>query len=416
MPTTVEQQIRALELLRLPRASSTDWDPTTAKTGLQQLRRIEGQLDTLRAVLVGVMKTETGRDTKATLVCGFAMSSAEAAKAEQVADIVARVPGAGEALAEGTVTGEHLRRLTPITDTAEATELLTLAAGQSPDEFAKTVDQWRIERNAKGWRDRQHKARSLRFFKADNGCVGMRVILPTVEGEQVKAAINEACDATRRAAHPERAETAGGHDDEPREHRLANALVSLVTGTATNGASRTALIVTVQAETLQAKILGGGPIPTEDALRLIDDPRTDIYAAIQGTDGAILKFGRSRRLATPLQKLALALRDNGTCAHPGCATPWNRCDADHDPPWEHGGLTNIESMRHMCTCGHHPHRHDTGINITRQTDGTWTVSSETFPPWPPAPVDTVGAAQAQQRQPDHATRQPEPERKLATVH
>ena len=106
------------------------------------------------------------------------------------------------------------------------------------------------------------------------------------------------------------------------------------------------------------------PLPTEDALALVDDARTDIYAAIQKTDGAILRFGRSRRLATALQKLALALRDGGTCAHPGCAAPWTRCDADHDPPWDEGGLTNVESMRHLCSNEHHPHRHVSGMNIT----------------------------------------------------
>ena len=165
MPTIVEQQIEALELLCLPRGRSADWDPTTARVGLHQVRRLQGELDALRAVLVGVMKTETGRDTKATLVRGFGMSSAEATKAEQVADIVGRVPGAGEALTDGSVTGEHLRRLTPITEPAEALELLALAPSQTPDQFARTVDQYRIDRDAKGWRDRQHKARSLRFSR-----------------------------------------------------------------------------------------------------------------------------------------------------------------------------------------------------------------------------------------------------------
>lgn len=377
MITAGAHQIEALALLCVPRGSSSDWDPASARVGLQQLRRLQGELDCLRAVLVGVMKTETGRDTKATLVRGFGMSSAEAAKAEQVADIVGRVPGAGDALANGSVTGEHLRRMTPITEPTEAVELLALAESQSPDEFAKTVDQFRIDRDAKGWRERQRRARSVRFFKADHGCVGMRVILPTVDGEKVRATLDQACDAAWRAAHPERSEKLGGHDDEPRECRLADALVGLVTGTSAGGSARTALIVTVQAETLEAKVLGTGPITTDDALALVDDPRTDVYAAVQATDGAVLKFGRSRRLATPLQKLALALRDGGSCVQPGCTVTWNRCDADHDPPWDEGGLTNVDAMRNLCTCKHHPHRHKTGSNITRQFDGTWTVDNET---------------------------------------
>ncbi len=390
MSTSAEEQIGVFKRLSVPRVSATDWNAGTAKLGLRELGRLRGELASAEAVLVGVMKTETGRDTKATLARGFGMSAAEAAKAEAVADVVTRIPGADDALADGTVTGEHLRKLAPITDPTEAAELFELAPSQSPDDFAKTVDGYRINRDADGWRARQRAARSLRFFKADDGCVGFRGILPTLEGERIKAAINHACDTAWRAAHPERADTAGAHDDEPRERRLADALVSLVLGDTTNntGPARTALIVTVQAETLQAQILGDGPLPTDDAIDLINDARTDLYAAIQSSDGAVMKFGRSRRLASALQKLALALREGGTCAYPGCTTPWNRCDADHDPPWDTpNGRTDLDHMKLMCTNGHHTHRHETGNNITRQPNGTWTVDNETPEPWPPPPPE-----------------------------
>ena len=388
MKDAVEHQIGALGLLCLPNVSSTGWDPATAKAGLHQLRRLQGEIDAWRAVLIGVLKTETGRDTKAVLARGFGMSGAEAKKAEQVADVVSRVAGAGDALANGDVTGEHLRVLAPIADADEAAELLALAPSQSPEDFAKTVEKYRIECDSKGWRHRQQRARSVRFFKADYGCVGMRVILPTLDGESVKASLNETCDAAWREAHPERAESLGGHDDEPRECRLADALVGAITGQA-GGSARTALIVTVQAETLDANILGVGPIPTEEALGLVDDPRTDIYAAIQVAGGAMMKFGRSRRLASPLQKLALAVRDGGMCTRPGCSVPWNRCDADHVVSWDDGGLTDLENLRYLCTSDCHRHRHETATTATRQPHGTWTVDGEHFPAWPiarsPAP-------------------------------
>ena len=96
-----------------------------------------------------------------------------------------------------------------------------------------------------------------------------------------------------------------------------------------------------------------------------------------------MKFGRTRRFASALQKLALALREHGTCAYPGCDIPWNRCDADDDPPWDQGGLTDLDTMKLMCTNGHHTHRHETGRNITRQPKGTWTIDNESDEPWPP---------------------------------
>ena len=228
----------------------------------------------------------------------------------------------------------------------------------------------------------------MKFFKAANGGVGMRVVLPTLEGEQLKATLNEACDTAWRAAHPDRAETLGAHHDEPREQRLADALVAVVNGTATGGSARTALIATMQAETLACKILGAGPIPTQHALNVGDDPRTDMYAAILGTDGAIMKFGRSRRFASPLQKLALALRDGRLCTKAGCEAPWHRCDADHIIEWDNGGLTDIDNLRHLCGSDCHPHRHETGAAMTRQHNGTWTVGGETLRPVPPvAPIN-----------------------------
>jgi hypothetical protein len=395
MANVAEHQIEALELLWVPRSSTMHWDPSAAKIGLQHLRRLRGEIAALEAVLVTVLKTETGRDTTSMLARGFGMSNAEAAKAVKVSGIIERVPGAVDALASGSVSGEHLRHLGNVKDNDEAAELLELAPSQSPEEFGRTVEAFLIQRDAKGVKDRQRKARSLKFFKTDNGCTGIRVILPPLDGEKIKASINTACDAAWRAAHPERAETVGGHEDETREQRLADAFVAIMNGTALGGQARTALIVTIKAETLEANIAGVGPIPVEDALNLADDPRTDLYAAIQAMDGAIMKFGRNRRLASPLQKLALVVRDGGFCTKAGCEQPWYRCDADHIDDYNQGGLTNIEDLRLLCRCGCHKDRHETGKTMTRQRDGTWTVDHETFPalPLPPPKPRNLEAEQ-----------------------
>jgi hypothetical protein len=393
-------QIETLASLCVPRSSATHWDASSCKVGLQQLRRLRGEIAALEAVLIGVLHAETGRDTSAMLARGFGMSTDEAARAVKVSGVVSRVPGAADELGSGAVSAEHLRHLWQVNDSDEATELLALAPSQSPEEFGRTVQAHLIRSNTKSVKERQEKARSLKFFKTEDGCVGMRVILPPLAGEQVKASINTACDAAWRAAHPERAETVGGHGDDPRDQRMADAFVAIMTGTALGGQARTALIVTIKAETLEASIAGVGPIPTEDALALAEDPRTDLYAAIQATDGAIMRFGRNRRLASPLQKLALVVRDGGWCTKPGCEQPWYRCDADHEDEWDAGGLTNIEDLRLLCRCGCHKHRHETGQEHSRQPDGTWTVDDENLPPrnpWPPPPRPDTLDLESKQR-------------------
>jgi hypothetical protein len=110
-----------------------------------------------------------------------------------------------------------------------------------------------------------------------------------------------------------------------------------------------------------------------------------------------MKFGRSGRFASPLQKLALALRGGGFCIKRGCGAPWTRCDADHITEWDNGGLTDVDEMRLLCGPDCHKHRDETGAGITRQPDGTWTVDGETFPPWPPAPTGEIPEYEFRQR-------------------
>lgn len=140
-------------------------------------------------------------------------------------------------------------------------------------------------------------------------------------------------------------DVAGAHDVDPAEQRMADALMELVDGEAgATAAGRAAVIVVVDPENLDAMSLGNGPLPFKDAADLAADAaRSDVYAAVRDSSGAILRFGRSRRLATALQQLALAVRDRH-CTAPGCEVPPQRCDPHHEPPFDDGGRTDVEWM------------------------------------------------------------------------
>ncbi len=114
------------------------------------------------------------------------MSGREAREATKTAEVVLTLPGAEEALAAGQVTPAHLAALAPIASTADAPELLELAAAQSPEEFARTVQRVRIEREGKTWSAKQHAARSVKFLNDEYGCIGMRAVLPPVAGTMLK--------------------------------------------------------------------------------------------------------------------------------------------------------------------------------------------------------------------------------------
>ncbi|KQT91621.1 hypothetical protein ASG49_11510 [Marmoricola sp. Leaf446] len=87
-------------------------------------------------------------------------------------------------------------------------------------------------------------------------------------------------------------------------------------------------------------------------------------------DGASvpLDLGRSRRLHTRTQRLALAQRDRG-CTAQGCDKPPAMCHAHHDHPWSAGGGTSLDNGRLLC--GHHHRRvHDPAYHHHLTPDGT----------------------------------------------
>ena len=384
METATINERSALAELRgvsIPRLCGDEWSVGDAKVGLRELARLRAELTVAQAVLVRVMSTETGRDTAAALSRNTGMSSRDAREATKVAEVVESVPGAEEALASGAVTSSHLAALAPIAATDDAAGLLESAASQSPEEFAKTVQRVRIERDGASWTEKQTASRSLRFFTTEYGCVGMHGVLPPVAGAELKAVLGRIADDAWRSAHPERADVLGGHDAESYDRRLADALVTLagsygvepattadetVEGSAparprqASSSVRPTVVVTINAETLESEIIGQGPIPFTDAADLA--VRADIYAAIHDSNWAILNFGRNRRLATPLQRLAMIVRDR-QCVVDGCTVHHSDCDCHHEPPFEEGGRTDINKMKLYCRGGHHPHRHTTAIPL-----------------------------------------------------
>ena len=154
--------------------------------------------------------------------------------------------------------------------------------------------------------------------------------------------------------------------------------MSLVRGEPSVGAgvgSRPTIIVTVNAETLHADIAGtgpgNGPVNLSDVAELA--VRADMYTAIRATSGAVLNFGRSRRLATLLQRLAVIVRDGGRCAITGCDAGHERCEVHHMIEYEHGGVTDLNNLALLCPA-HHTHLHINELHLQRQ-NGNWTTTS-----------------------------------------
>ena len=107
------------------------------------------------------------------------------------------------------------------------------------------------------------------------------------------------------------------------------------------------------------------PISVSTARRMAAD--ANLIPAVLGGRSEVLDLGRSRRLFTRGQKLALAERDGG-CAFPGCPHPPAYTEAHHLRWWTaHHGPTDLDNGILLCSTHHH-RIHTDGWDITF-TDG-----------------------------------------------
>lgn len=92
---------------------------------------------------------------------------------------------------------------------------------------------------------------------------------------------------------------------------------------------------------------------------------------LSGT-GEVLDLGRTARLFSPAQKIALVERDGG-CAWPGCHRPPSHAQAHHIAWWKRdSGPTDLANG--IMLCSHHHHRvHDDGWRIVIRDRRSWFI-------------------------------------------
>ena len=365
--------------IRVPAVAPQRWSRPEIHDGLRELERVHREVEAALALLLIGAGTD-GRDSTAELARVTGTSTRTARDRVKVAVVVEKVAGAGDALMSGEVSGEHLRALATLAATSDAAELLPLACVQTPEEFAATVRRFELVRHGLDVRERQQAARGVTFFDAEHGCVGLRAVLTPVEGAELRTRLQQIADDVWRAEHPDRADITAGHGGPSLKQRLADALMLLAHGEA-GSSSRPSIVVVVNAETLDADIAGtapgSGPVDLGDVAAMVD--RSDLYTAVRDSSGAILNFGRTRRYATALQRLAVIVRDGAKCAYNGCDVSHERCDVHHVKEWEHGGPTDLAFLALLCPA-HHPHLHSNQLRLIR--DGTrWNVIPDPSTQW-----------------------------------
>ncbi|PKQ17735.1 MAG: HNH endonuclease [Actinobacteria bacterium HGW-Actinobacteria-8] len=105
------------------------------------------------------------------------------------------------------------------------------------------------------------------------------------------------------------------------------------------------------------------PVSVGELRRLAGD--AGIIPEVLSGDSEVLDLGRSKRMFTGAQRIALIERDGG-CAK--CHAPPEHCEAHHIRWWEKGGRTDLANGVMLCTrCHHDIHRQGWGIVISTGT-------------------------------------------------
>jgi len=207
---------------------------------------------------------------------------------------------------------------------------------------------------------------------------------PEADGSYTaRGRLTAACGALLLAALTPRSapQPTGAAGPDPRHHgqRLHDALHDLAgvavrrTELAESGAPAQ-VIITITADQLTtrtglAETSFGQQLSVGQALRLADEAAISLL--LRDATGAVLAHGRTKRIATRAQSLALIARDKG-CSFPGCDKPPEWCQRHHIIAWADGGPTDLKNL--TLVCGHHHREFDRAGWTCQMTDGlpTWT--------------------------------------------
>ena len=276
-------------------------------------------------------------------------------------------------------------RTAPVADPDDLTtaldDLIDQARQLRPEELSRLVrhhtEQIKPPRDEDALDHGRREARGLWFTQPNaTGMVGMRGVLDPEGAAVLKAAIDPL--SIPRPETDEQGRTVKPDGRTPARRRMDALLEIVQRGVASADGVPTTdkakVVVFIDLETLVDDVRGTGATLTGDVLspgvvrRMACD--AEIIPVVLGGDSEPLDVGRSRRLFTRAQRMALIARDKG-CSFEGCTVPAAWCDAHHVVHWRHGGCTSLLNGALLCP-KHHTEVHELELTATVTATGvTW---------------------------------------------
>lgn len=378
-------------LVGLVPSSVTTTEPAALGAALVGVRAVRAALDRYEAQLVSAVAL--GRAAQGDGAAGTAawlrevtgVSHREAARRVELAEGLESVPEAADALAAGRLTAEHAGALAlAARNCPEVNEhistLVTAGEAMPADQFARQLRTWVRDHTPDGGAcefERQHANRRAHCLTGDDGMTVLDVRLDPVAGHEVLTALDHIAE---QLWHTNTADAR----DLPLAVRRADALVeacrrALATDPAATRRPGGLAMIHIDHQTLLGQVAAhpvceladGTPIPPATARRLAC--AAGLLPVVLDGASQVLDLGRTRRLPTRAQRLALLARDGPTCVFPGCDRPATWADVHHCVPWETGGPTNLHNMGHICEPHHHL-CHEGQWTLTHNPDSTFTAT------------------------------------------
>ncbi len=314
-------------------------------------------------------------------------SGKEAKATENREQVCASFPALEDALAMGTVSGDHLdvlARLTRNLSDIERSDLDFVADDvvasatsdyvseferktrnlidhirntHAPQDDAAELDRQRAESIIKRWVDKVS---------------GVHKTL--IECDPIRdAAIHTAIDAqlARIKQLPE-------NTNIPFGSLHLDALVAAVSGDQPGQARIPEISILIDEHTLNhghhpdtiCETSTGVTLPVSSVQRLCCD--ATIHGITLNADGEALNVGREHRTATRAQRRALRAMHR-SCAHPHCSVVFDQCRIHHITWWRKHGRTDIDNMLPLCQQHHHlVHEGHWTLTMTAGRIATWT--------------------------------------------
>jgi hypothetical protein len=292
------------------------------------------------------------------------------------------LPATAQAWRDGMLDGQHLRVIqtfvrdlpaeTPV-DVVEHAErfLAEQATKVRPDQLEKAAQRCAVLINPDGKFSDADRARQRGFTwsgqRADGMSIGNLVASPelraNIDAWLARFAAPGMCDPDDDApcVDGEPAEDAAGTDTRTfaqRNHDALNALVRGQLGDPKLGQHNGLPVTVIVSTTLQEltsgagrAVTGGGTVvPMRDLIRMAS--HAFHYLAVFDEHSARpLYLGRSRRIASPDQRVVLYAKDRG-CTHPGCDVPGYWSEVHHIDDWATGGRTDADKLTFACKPNH----------------------------------------------------------------